>query len=441
LLAEVDPEWDAQSRKQARKTEPKVSLKKRARGMMGLEAVVTGEESAEIAEWLTAQRARVCPFDGRSPNMLRHDALMAQMRGETLTCQCGRPDCPYAPTEAAEDEKANGETTQGDSAQVGSVVNSPGRPDVTLVLHASLETILGIGSAQGQLRGYGQVSAETCRKLAADASWQVIFLAGRRYLDTLTGGEDWDEGDVPPADAVSGCQCLCGRCCCGRAGMSEEQKLVDDLLRRAHGREDRHATDEAAGERSVRDYDERWRAMNADSAHFADPNVVVGRSRVMPAGLIPDDESDGDTDGSVRSRTVSERIDYRRRRVEAEPKKDFSEFPDGHGGFDTPPPGATTYTPSVALAQRVRRIHPTCVHPGCTVPSDRCDLDHGVEFDAKNPLTGGWTIESNLTPKCRGHHNLKTEKTWRYRMLPDGVLQVTDPLGNHYFSVLNTDGR
>ncbi len=28
----------------------------------------------------------------------------------------------------------------------------------------------------------------------------------------------------------------------------------------------------------------------------------------------------------------------------------------------------------------VRSHYPTCRHPGCAVPSSRCDLDHIVEF-------------------------------------------------------------
>ncbi|MGV8875731.1 MAG: HNH endonuclease signature motif containing protein, partial [Rhodococcus sp. (in: high G+C Gram-positive bacteria)] len=107
---------------------------------------------------------------------------------------------------------------------------------------------------------------------------------------------------------------------------------------------------------------------------------------------------------------------------------------DGHGGTRLPPPGALTYAPSRALAAQVRAEHPYCLHPGCNVPSERCDLDHIVEFDRQNPERGGWTIPTNIGPRCRLHHNLKTRKLWRTELLPEGVLHIVDPLGNHYFT-------
>lgn len=97
-------------------------------------------------------------------------------------------------------------------------------------------------------------------------------------------------------------------------------------------------------------------------------------------------------------------------------------------------PSALRYTPSAALAQWVRAQYPTCRFPGCAVQSSRCDLDHIVGFDHKNPEQGGWTISSNLAPFCRTHHNLKTSRLWTIEKLPDDVLHITDPHGNHYFS-------
>ncbi|MGB7239305.1 MAG: HNH endonuclease signature motif containing protein [Rhodococcus sp. (in: high G+C Gram-positive bacteria)] len=126
--------------------------------------------------------------------------------------------------------------------------------------------------------------------------------------------------------------------------------------------------------------------------------------------------------------------DHYKKLIETDPARTNAEYPDGHGGHTTPPPGALRYTPSAALAQWVRAQYPTCRFPGCAVQSSRCDLDHIVGFDHKNPEQGGWTISSNLAPFCRTHHNLKTSKLWPTEKLPDDVLHITDPHGSHYFS-------
>jgi hypothetical protein len=67
----------------------------------------------------------------------------------------------------------------------------------------------------------------------------------------------------------------------------------------------------------------------------------------------------------------------------------------------------------------------TCRHPGCRRPAARTDLDH-VDPHGQ----GGKTDCVNLCCLCRRHHRLKTHaRGWRYRMTPDGVLQVTTPSG------------
>src|SRR5699024_8306078 len=44
-----------------------------------------------------------------------------------------------------------------------------------------------------------------------------------------------------------------------------------------------------------------------------------------------------------------------------------------------------------------------CQTQGCTVPAERCDLDHQTPFDA-----GGKTSAANLWALCRRHHRLKS---------------------------------
>lgn len=65
-----------------------------------------------------------------------------------------------------------------------------------------------------------------------------------------------------------------------------------------------------------------------------------------------------------------------------------------------------TYRPSAALARLVRARSAECMMPGCSRPSDQCDIDHAV------PWPQGPTSASNLGPLCRRHHILKTHYEW-----------------------------
>jgi hypothetical protein len=57
--------------------------------------------------------------------------------------------------------------------------------------------------------------------------------------------------------------------------------------------------------------------------------------------------------------------------------------------------------PSARLAQAIKIRAGTCQFPTCTVPADRCDLDH------HEPVPRGATSGSNLDPFCRRHHRGK----------------------------------
>ncbi|MBS45120.1 MAG: hypothetical protein CMH83_18510 [Nocardioides sp.] len=83
-----------------------------------------------------------------------------------------------------------------------------------------------------------------------------------------------------------------------------------------------------------------------------------------------------------------------------------------------------SYAPTEKLATQVRRLHSTCVFPFCSRASERCDVDHVVEY-----ADGGPTSTANLAPLCRTHHRMKTHARWRYRRRPDGVFEWTGPMG------------
>ncbi|SHM63481.1 protein of unknown function [Cryptosporangium aurantiacum] len=90
--------------------------------------------------------------------------------------------------------------------------------------------------------------------------------------------------------------------------------------------------------------------------------------------------------------------------------------------------GRSTYRPSAGLAALVRATYPTCVFPGCSQPSYRCDLDHNVRR-----IDGGPTSAANLVALCRRHHRAKDEGGWGLHHDADsGSCTWTSPAGHTY---------
>ncbi|KUI42990.1 hypothetical protein AU198_06840 [Mycobacterium sp. GA-1199] len=84
------------------------------------------------------------------------------------------------------------------------------------------------------------------------------------------------------------------------------------------------------------------------------------------------------------------------------------------------------YRPSADLAQFVRMRDLHCRASGCSMPADRCDIDHTV------PYPFGPTHPSNLKCLCRKHHLAKTFGGWDDVQLPDGTVIWTSPSGRKY---------
>ncbi|WP_207556008.1 HNH endonuclease signature motif containing protein [Intrasporangium flavum] len=64
------------------------------------------------------------------------------------------------------------------------------------------------------------------------------------------------------------------------------------------------------------------------------------------------------------------------------------------------------YTPTRAMVEHVRALDGVCRAPGCTVPAERCDLDHIT------PWPAGPTDVDNLQSLSRGCHHPKTARAW-----------------------------
>jgi hypothetical protein len=65
-----------------------------------------------------------------------------------------------------------------------------------------------------------------------------------------------------------------------------------------------------------------------------------------------------------------------------------------------------------------------CTWPGCTVPADRCEIDHLTGWEQ-----GGATDIENLAPCCRFHNRLKHRQRIAAARAPDGTVAYTRPDG------------
>jgi hypothetical protein len=81
--------------------------------------------------------------------------------------------------------------------------------------------------------------------------------------------------------------------------------------------------------------------------------------------------------------------------------------------------------PSARLAEAINIRAGSCRFPTCTVPADRCDLDH------HQPRPHGETSGRNMDPFCRRHHRGKTF-AWQAAHRDDHGVDWTMPDAEHY---------
>lgn len=104
--------------------------------------------------------------------------------------------------------------------------------------------------------------------------------------------------------------------------------------------------------------------------------------------------------------------------------------------------GTRVYQPPQQLRDLLVAAHPTCVFPGCSLPSARCQLDHLVPFprdggapaptDGDPPEVGGTTSAANMRPLCTKHHQIKTFHGWTPVAEADRSVTWTDPHGRRH---------
>lgn len=91
--------------------------------------------------------------------------------------------------------------------------------------------------------------------------------------------------------------------------------------------------------------------------------------------------------------------------------------------------GITRRRPTAHHKRRIQAIYPTCVFPGCRMPSRNCDIDHRTRY-----ADGGPTTIENTEPLCRYHHRGK-HTGWKLERNTDGSHLWTSPLGMTYTTV------
>jgi 5-methylcytosine-specific restriction protein A len=84
-----------------------------------------------------------------------------------------------------------------------------------------------------------------------------------------------------------------------------------------------------------------------------------------------------------------------------------------------------TFTPEQARALQV--MYPTCVMPGCTVPSSKCEMHHLHPWEH-----GGPTDLANGAPVCWHGHHMVHEYGWTITKDPTtGRIDIYQPDGTH----------
>ncbi|MDX1449614.1 MAG: HNH endonuclease signature motif containing protein, partial [Acidimicrobiia bacterium] len=96
------------------------------------------------------------------------------------------------------------------------------------------------------------------------------------------------------------------------------------------------------------------------------------------------------------------------------------------------PDGHDRRRPTASQTRQVQTSHPTCIAPGCRMPSVDCDLDHTIPYAETQ-----WTQASQLAPLCRHDHRIRHHTGWNYKINTDGTITWTSPIGTAY----TTSGR
>ncbi|WP_338886832.1 DUF222 domain-containing protein [Rhodococcus sovatensis] len=436
MWMDYDPQEASRVRSASVRGQRGLSMTQEGDGSSQLKVTMTDVEGAEAEALIEELVGSVCAQDPRSARELRVDALLALLHGEhALQCRCDRGEqCP----------------------QFGVADLPDGRRGHLIQILIEVETLLGLSQTPAVLADGTPLDPELARMLADDGKWQALlveltqseaFQNARRTQstqDTDTDSDEPDDNDEPdngepngedPNDGGSDG----GRDVGGGANVDASRKTnsANNTTTAPPPEPAPDATDEpnTAGQTST---------TTGPTTRGARVWRLLFRGRIRPAATVPAHRptttkqhhrghrtgraaGTGRTPGGHYART--QLITALLTAITDNPALAAGLHPDGHGGHTSPPPGALTYRPSSGLTARIRMTYSTCTHPGCDIPSTRCQLDHIVPYNHTNPRHGGWSIEENLHPVCTGHHQLKTTKTFTAAMLTSGAILWTSPAG------------
>nr|WP_296769294.1 HNH endonuclease signature motif containing protein [Rhodococcus sp. (in: high G+C Gram-positive bacteria)] len=429
-----DAEEASAAQKAVESEERRADVKRNDDGTATLIAKMSSLEGAECSAVLDELAGTVCSGDPRSNAQLRCFALHALVhREDYIACRCGRRECPVRPLEDRQSERRT--------------------PLIQIMI--DIEPLLGLTSEPATLADGTVLDPAVAREIAGDARWQMFLtemLEAARTID-----------DAPGSSGGSGS---------GGSGSGSEQResksaaASEEEQRKTSGDEDPSSKEGSSGERGRSE--NRERSAEDTSNRSADPGHhtrvapegrararrILRRGRTRQGASVPKPSEPTRSEPTPSEPTNSGPTATRESTPTGETRtagsgcggdvalsKSIAEFmgavsqnpelangihPDGHGGYTEPPPGALTYRPSAELVALTRATHCSCTFPGCSTPAARCEIDHIVPFDHRNPLHGGWTILSNLQPLCKFHHQAKTMKLWAAaRLLGDSIYWVS----------------
>jgi hypothetical protein len=336
-----------------------------------LKADLTAADAAAAWQLINEMAATVCRRDPRNKGQKRAAAYVALLHQESsMACLC----------DANDDHPCTADASR------------PDRRAPLTVITVDLATLAGLLSNPAHLAGHGTIDAEYARELAENSQWQLLLTEARNLADKFGHGDDLES--MIDLDSTEGTN-------------TDTENVAVDVI----------DGDDAVDAEPLRP--------------TRTPHVVfhpLGRGR-RRSSAVPRPLRSPAADGTP-SRSSCIATPYRgaftlvaefEAAIASNPALGVALHPDGHGGLVIPPPGALVYRPSNALAERIRFRDRTCRHPGCDVPAQQCEIDHIVPYLHRDPMTGGWTIDTNLHCLCRYHHSLKTMGLWTPVMLADGV--------------------
>ncbi|GGG11869.1 hypothetical protein GCM10007304_27300 [Rhodococcoides trifolii] len=375
LWFDHDPDEARAAQEVVRKDNSRVYRRKRGDGLSDV-VITTGDLAAqEFMDRIEQLVGTVCTNDPRSKGELQAAAATAMARDQNaIECRCGLDECPVA------------------GLEVGPA------PVRRIAAYMDIEVLLGLSSTPPTLADGTPLDPEVARVLAADARWQIILTEMR----TVAAGYRRDNPAEADADSDS-----------VDAESASEPIDADDLVEHCES-----AADGESGTPPPRPAPGVPTRLTSCRAR-----VLLHRSRSYTAPTLPVSSSPPmRPKAHYWFRALNRHVADLLAQIAANPSLANGVHPDGHGGHLCPPKGALTYAPSAEVAALVRARYRKCVAPGCSTPSERCQLDHTVPFDHDDPMRGGWSIVENLGPLCVTHHQVKTERHWLPAIMADGFV-------------------